>query len=365
VAQAATIAERRRPVAAHPPRLRVLHLLPHARALGGTERTVIDLLSAPALAQFDQRVAFFQPGVVHGFPPSSVLGGSAARRLPGGSLPAILRWKPDVLHGWLLQGNLLGAVVKLMLPSARLITSERHAESLPYLKRQLERVVAWSEDAVTGNSAAVRTATIARVPKRAARFRVILPGVAPPIVSTEPRPATAVTVARFHPLKDHMTALRTWRDVIDRRPEETLTLVGDGPGRTALERVAHELGLGSTVRFLGETDPTPDLFGAKMLLSTSLSEGFSRAVMEALGAGLPVVSTNVGGMAELQGPAVRIAAVGDHAALAAHVLSWLDDPDELRRASDAAREVSQRFSPERFHSAHARLYLDIAERVHG
>ena len=62
-------------------RLRVLHLLPHARSLGGTERTVLDLLRSPELANVDQRVAFVQPGRVIGFPPRvSWAGGAASSR---------------------------------------------------------------------------------------------------------------------------------------------------------------------------------------------------------------------------------------------------------------------------------------------
>ena len=347
----------------NPARLRVLHLLPHARALGGTERTVIDLLSSPALAHVDQRIAFVQPGHVNGFPPSTVLGGRGGRLLPGGALPAILRWRPHLLHGWLLQGNLLGALLKLLLPSATLISSERHVghDVLPGLKRQLERFVARSEDAATGNSVAVRDAAVARVPERAARFLVIPPGVAAPTPTGESKPTTAVMVARLHPVKDHATALRTWRRVVARRPAETLTIVGGGPQRAALEKTAEELQLGAAVRFRGEADPAPDIYGARMFLSTSRAEGFSRAVMEALAAGVPVISTNVGGMAEIQGEAVRVAPVGDDAALAAHVLAWLEHPEHLSRASTAAQAVAERFSPERCHRAHSRLYAEVTQ----
>lgn len=343
---------------------RVLHLLPHARALGGTERTVMDLLGSPALAHFDQRVAFVQPGQVNGFPSSTVLGGRAGRLLPGGGMPAILRWRPHLLHGWLLQGNLLGALLKLLLPSAALISSERHVghDQLPGLKRQLERFVARSEDAATGNSVAVRDATIARVPERGARFRVIPPGVAAPARIGKPRRTTAVMVARVHPVKDHATALRTWRRVVAHRPDETLTIVGGGPGLAELERTAKKLELGETVRFRGEADPAPDIYGARMFLSTSRAEGFSRAVMEALAAGIPVISTDVGGMAEIHGAAVRIAPVGDDEALAAHVLEWLEHPEHLSCASTAAQGLAERFSPERCHRAHARLYAEITQR---
>jgi glycosyltransferase involved in cell wall biosynthesis len=341
--------------------VRVLHLLPHARALGGTERTVIDLLASPHLAHLEQRVAFAQPGRVLGFPPAAVLGGRGGA---AAALPAILRWRPHVVHGWLLQGNALGALLKLALPSAALIASERNAGHAvdSALKRRLERAVARVEAVATANSAAVRAAAVARVPGRAAHVRVIPPGVAALPRAALAHSGTAVMVGRLHPVKDHRTALRAWRRVLDARPGATLTLVGGGPERAALEARARELGLAGAVRFRGDADPAPDVYGARMFLLTSRAEGFSRAVVEALAAGLPVVATDVGGMAEIGGEAVRLAPVGDDAALAAHVLAWLDDPGALARAAVAARAAADRFAPAACHRAYADLYARLAAR---
>ena len=339
---------------------RVLHLLPHARALGGTERTVVDLLRSPQLAGVEQRVAFVQPGRVHGFPPEAVLGGRAGRLLPGGSLPAIVRWRPDVVHGWLLQGNALGALLKPLLGDVVLISSERHSHpSLGGPRPLLERLVAAREDVATANSAAVRAAAVARLPQRKERFRIILPGVAAPPVTASPRPTTAVMVGRVHAVKDHDTALRTWRRVVERHPAATLTVVGGGPRLAALQRAADELGLAEVVRFRGDGNPAPDLAGARLFLSTSRAEGFSRAVLEALAAGLPVVSTDVGGIAELASDAVRVAPVGDDAALAAHMLGWLDDRAALASAAAAAAAVAERFTPAACHAAYAELYREV------
>jgi glycosyltransferase involved in cell wall biosynthesis len=259
-----------------------------------------------------------------------------------------------------LQGNVLGAALSLLVPSAKLVCSERNVgHNLTGFKRLLEAVATTREDAATANSPAVRDAAVARLPRRATRFHVIPPGVPVPEPPSERRETTAVMVARMHPIKDHATALRVWRRVVERRPAETLTLVGDGPGRADLERAAHELGVASAVRFRGDADPAPDLYGARLLLATSRAEGFSRAVLEALAAGVPVVSTEVGGVAELASPAVRSAPVGDDVALAAHVLDWLDDPNELARAAFAARLTAERFAPARFHEAQARLYAEL------
>jgi glycosyltransferase involved in cell wall biosynthesis len=342
-------------------RLRVLHVLPHARSLGGTERTVLDLLSSPELAQVDQRVTFVQPGEVLAFPRASVLGGRGGAIA---ALPSILAWHPQILHGWLMQGNALGALLTYLLPSARLITNERNIglHALPRLKLALERTVARAEDVAIGNSAAVRDAAVARVPRRSRAFRVILPGVAAPAAAQPPRPSTAVMVGRLHPVKDQATALRAWRRVVAARPDATLTIVGDGPERGALEALARDLGLNGAVTFRGNVNPAPDLLGARIFLLSSRSEGFSRAVIEALAAGLPVVGTDVGGMAEIGAAAVRLAPVGDDATLAAQVLRWLDDPDGLAEATRAASAAAARFDPAACHRAYADLYTELAGR---
>jgi glycosyltransferase involved in cell wall biosynthesis len=341
------------PAGAHGRALRVLHLLPHARELGGSERTVLDMLRSPVLAQLEQRVAFVRGGPVVGFSRDELL---TAGRPPAAVLRAARRWRPDVVHGWLLQGNLLGACVKALDHSVVLVTSERNVgHALNPGKRLLERLVARAEDAATANSDAVRAAAVARLPRRAAAMRLIAPGVAPLPRPARVEEATAVMVGRLHPVKDHATALRAWRRVVERHREATLSIVGDGPERARLEALAGELGLGAAVAFQGDTDPAPHLYGARMFLLSSRAEGFSRALVEALAAGLPAVCTAVGGVEELPEAAVRRARVGDDAALAEAVIELLGDPD----APAAALAAAGRYDLERAHLAFADLYAGL------
>jgi glycosyltransferase involved in cell wall biosynthesis len=338
-------------------RLRVLHLLPHARQLGGSERTVLDMLASPELAHLEQRVGFVQGGPVVGFADDQVLG---AGRPPVAVLRAARRWRPDVVHGWLLQGNLLGTAIKAFDRSLVLVTSERnvgHALTPP--KLVLKRLVASAEDAATANSAAVRAAAIARVPRRAAAMRLIAPGVAAPARPERVVEASAVMVGRLHPVKDHATALRAWRRVLARHPEATLSIVGGGPQRAVLESLAAQLGLAEAVSFQGEADPAPHVYGASVFLLSSRAEGFSRALVEALAAGVPAVCTAVGGVEELPDAAVRRAPVGDDAALADGLNELLGDPGALASARTAALAAAQRYSPARAHRAFADLYAEL------
>ena len=332
--------------------IRALHLLPRPEAtLGGTERTVLDLLTSPQLAHVEQRIAFAGPGPTGDYPADCVLRG------PRG----ILSWRPQIVHGWLLQGNLMGAVIKTLRPSAVLVTSERNlGHALTPRKRRLERAVAAQEDVATANSRAVRDAAIARLPRRAAHFRVISPGIRPVPRSQDAIASTAVMVGRLHEVKDHATALRTWRRVTAEHPDARLSIVGTGPERERLEHEIDRAGLRASVVLRGYADPAPHLQGARMFLSTSRAEGFSRALLEAMAGGLPAVSTAVGGATEIAGDGVRLAPAHDDAGLARHVLGWLDHPDQLAAAGAAAREVASQFSVERCHAAYAALYEELA-----
>src|SRR5207248_975319 len=107
-------------------------------------------------------------------------------------------------------------------------------------------------------------------------------------------------VARLDYLKDHATALRTLSRVLTRAPRTRLVLAGDGPERTAIENQIRQLNLGDTVRLLGTCkDVARLLHGADAFLLTSVSVGIPLTVIEAMAAGLPVVATDVGGMAEV------------------------------------------------------------------
>jgi glycosyltransferase involved in cell wall biosynthesis len=364
----------------------VVHVLPHAHTLGGTERTVLDLLTSPYLTDIDQRVVFVQDGPVASFPPALVLNprGRGWGRPPTAAL-AIAKARPQIIHGWLLQGNLAGAAARVLCPSASLVTSERNlGHALTPAKRRLERFAASFESVATANSPAVRDAAIKRLPLRERRMQVILPGggggggetanehpkrgrrvgvlllgVAPPPPPPHTVPTTGVMVSRLHPVKDHPTALRAWRLVHEANPGAVLTIVGDGPERSELEGLCRSLGLEDVVRFVGQTDPLPHLFGAQVYLSTSRAEGFSRSLLEALLAGIPAVVSAVGGTAEIPPGVLHIVQPGDDRAVAAALEDVLHDVDAHARAGQMASVVADQFSPDRCHGIYRRLYREL------
>jgi len=110
-------------------------------------------------------------------------------------------------------------------------------------------------------------------------------------------PVRLVMVARFEPQKDHATLLQALGGL--RNHSWELDLVGDGPLRPQMEALAGSLGIGERVHFLGQRrDVAQILSQSQISLLVSNWEGFPLSILEAMRAGLPVVASRVGGVAE-------------------------------------------------------------------
>ena len=118
-------------------------------------------------------------------------------------------------------------------------------------------------------------------------------------------------------------------------------IAGDGPERGGLEARAQELGVSGRVHFLGAREDVGDVLDAlDLFLLTSRSEGMSNAMLEALAAGVPVLSTPVSGAAEALDPLAdgrRPGAVVEAEGLADAACALLADPARLAEMGGAAR----------------------------
>jgi glycosyltransferase involved in cell wall biosynthesis len=340
-------------------RLEIVHVLPHAYPLGGTERSVLDLLESPILADLEQRVVFLRGGPLGPFPAERVL---ARTQRPRPNLlraaKALIQSRPRIVHGWLLRGNVFAAAIGLILPDTVVLTNERNlGHNLTAAKHILERLVGAREDTCVVNSEAVREAASKRVRKRRPRIRVISPGIEEP-VSAGPSPRfSCVAVGRLESVKEHETLLRAWPLVLREQPAATLAIIGDGPRRGALESFVDANGLRGSVSIVGAAEPAGFLRAAEVFASTSRSEGFSRAMLEALAMGKPVVATAVGGALELPREAVRLVPVGDSEATAREIVQLLGSDEARVAAGGAARAAyTGRYTLEHCHSLYRGLY---------
>ena len=338
--------------------LRVVHLL-LTMDVGGLERVALDLVRFSDRERFEARILCLReagqlaPEAEKMGVPVEALG---ARGLLDG-LPRLVRrlreLRPTVLHTHNPGSHRVGVLARLAARIPRLVHTKhgRNNPEIPrnvvlnrWLSRFSDVVVAVSEDAA-------RVAIeIERVP--AAKVRVIHNGIelGVPLDSSvwggwSPR---AITVARLDPVKDQATMLRAVRLVVDQCPDFHLDLVGDGPSRDGLEALRVELGLQQHVSFLGyRTDVAQLLRRPQVFLLSSISEGVSLTLLEAMAAGLPIVSTDVGGCREVVSQGVTGILVSPRRAeeLAAAVLSLVNSQTQATAMGAAGRlRAEERFN---------------------
>ncbi len=159
------------------------------------------------------------------------------------------------------------------------------------------------------------------------------------------RPPRVAAIGRLVPGKDHPTLLKAFARV--KTPGATLAILGDGPDLAPLQALAASLGVEGRVEFQGfRQDVGPVLAGAKVLAIASRRESFGLACVEALSHGLPVVSTDCGGPAEILGdPSLgSLVPVGGESALAHALDAALQNPGDPAprqlRAADFTLEKS-------------------------
>ena len=121
--------------------------------------------------------------------------------------------------------------------------------------------------------------------------------------------------------------------VVAAHPGATLLIVGDGPSRGDIESAVSAAGLSRSVRLLGRREDIPEILRAvDGVVSASVDEALPTALIEAGACGLPVVAADAGGTREIavDGVTGRLVPLRDAPALAAALLSIIEDPVELR-----------------------------------
>lgn len=172
-----------------------------------------------------------------------------------------------------------------------------------------------------------------------------------------------IQVARLNPLKDHLTAIRAMRQVVDQGVQANLLIVGEGETRAAIESEIEKLSLGNTVRLLGNRKDIPKLLAScDVFLLTSVSEGIPLTLIEAMIAGLPCVATSVGGIPEVINSVNLglLSAAGDVSGIAKSLVRVLTDESLANSLSEAGRAWAiERFNDVRMHTAYRDIYTQM------
>jgi N-acetyl-alpha-D-glucosaminyl L-malate synthase BshA len=138
-----------------------------------------------------------------------------------------------------------------------------------------------------------------------------------------------------------------------------LLMIGEGPEKEKARQMAREMGIEDKIKFLGKTTEVERILCfSDLFLLPSDKESFGLAALEAMAAGVPVISSNTGGLPEvnIHGETGYTANVGDFEEMGRRAVQLLKDPELFYTFSKAARAKAETFSIEKIGPAYVGLY---------
>lgn len=372
--------------------MRILHILPGLHP-HGTEGLLARLISASDKSRFEHHVISLTSIGSVGEEIERMGTPVTALGLPGCGSWLWAPWRvgryvarvsPDVVNGWLYDGNLAAvlASMKVGRPHRRVLWNIRHSwgaeDQEPVKTRVTARLGArWSgvPTRIVYNSQ-ISAEQHERMGYCRSRTLVIPNGF--DCDRFKPDPAARLRVrkmlrirddspvvglfARYHPMKDHRAFLEAAALVAAEEPDALFILAGTevSMDNHALKKSVDELGISSRVRLLGQYDDMPALAASVdvVTLSSAWGDAVPNAIGEAMSCGIPCVATDVGDCADLIGDTGVIVRPRNPRRLAEGILKLLKAPDEERAAlgQRARIRIESRYSMDvmvdRFESAY-------------
>ncbi|MFT5149261.1 MAG: N-acetyl-alpha-D-glucosaminyl L-malate synthase BshA [Flavobacteriales bacterium] len=172
-------------------------------------------------------------------------------------------------------------------------------------------------------------------------------------------------ISNFRKVKRIGDIIRIFSKLNETVPAKLL-LVGDGPERYELQQLCKELGTCDRVTFLGKLEnPMHILAISDMYLLTSLHESFGLSALEAMACGVPVISSNVGGISEVNkhGFSGYLSEVGDVEDMTKNALKILSSPETLDTFKKNARIHAEQFEKKKIVAEYEALYVEMVEEV--
>jgi glycosyltransferase involved in cell wall biosynthesis len=378
---------------AQPKPLRVVHLL-HTVAYGGVETLLINWVRALDPARVDVMVVCFANAgnTERPFQEAAERAGITIKKIRWSRAKPVFRaasafsklldeFNADMVHTHNIYAELVGWVAARRV-GAKVMTTQyvwsdfgwkRNAQQW-FAARLLRRF-----DLVTSQCEKTMQDTIRRgVPARGQS--VLVTGIEPirerpdpaeriairAKYSSTPSDVLLVNVARLYPEKAQGFLLECFAEIVRSRPQAKLWLMGVGPLEDSLKKQTSALGLEKHVVFLGfVVDLSRTLLSADIQVHSSYAEGVPLAVCSGMAAGMPIVSTAVGGI-----PGVLrhedtglLVASGDKTAFVRETIRLIDDAELRKKLGGRAKEASEtEFSLEAAASVLTEQYEKLARR---
>lgn len=342
--------------------------------LGGAERVLVDQISHSQGVEFHVCLlsaarAVLAPGLPAEVRVHDLGGASLWDPRPVARLRATLREiRPAVVHAHLPRSGAAAALATRGTGRPVVYTEHSLWSAYSLVARPLSVVAARAATAVVAVSDAVLRSSQQHTRIPDAKIRTIRNGVAlERLPRATPRQVQGrlrvCAVGNLQPVKGYPHLLQALA-ALGSEAEVSLDVFGDGPERSFLESVVRDLGLTGSVRFRGQHANAASMLAQyDAFCLPSLIEGLPIALIEAMGTGLPVIASAVGGVPEVVRQDVNgiLVPPGDPAAIAAALRRLAGDPDLSARLGARAREtVAEELNIVGTAAAYARLYQELA-----
>ncbi|MBC7615110.1 MAG: N-acetyl-alpha-D-glucosaminyl L-malate synthase BshA [Pedobacter sp.] len=172
-----------------------------------------------------------------------------------------------------------------------------------------------------------------------------------------------IHTSNFRKVKNTPDVIRTFQKVLGKIPSKLL-MVGDGPERTANEQLCRELNISEDVRFLGKQDAIEEILSVSdLFLMPSESESFGLAALEAMACKVPIITTNAGGLPELNidGYCGYMSNVGDVEDMAKNAIMILENDDTLKEFKEHAYLRAQDFDLKKVLPMYIEYYNEVLQ----
>jgi len=172
-----------------------------------------------------------------------------------------------------------------------------------------------------------------------------------------------VHTSNFRSVKRTEDVVRIFAKVVEKIPSKLL-MVGDGQERSDCEQLCRDLGVAADVRFLGKQDAIEEILSvADLFMMPSQSESFGLAALEAMACKVPVISSNAGGLPELniEGVTGFLRDVGDVDGMAEKAIYILEDEARLNRFKENALNRAKEFDLAKILPLYENYYVEVIE----
>ncbi|NGP87434.1 N-acetyl-alpha-D-glucosaminyl L-malate synthase BshA [Fodinibius halophilus] len=176
-----------------------------------------------------------------------------------------------------------------------------------------------------------------------------------------------VHVSNFREVKRVPEVVSVFERVLKNGIEAKLLLVGDGPDRQRAEQRCRELGICGHVRFLGKQDQVEDILSiADLFLIPSGSETFGLAALEAMSCSVPVISSNIGGLPEvnIHGETGYLCDLDDIDCMGSYAVDILSNEELHQKMSQQARKQAEEFEMSKIITQYENYYEQCKSEMH-